>query len=82
MSEVRSTIKYYGKEFTFWPDANGWKIDRNAFAIVLVNPDDEGVVCLGIEAAEMLAQKLQDEVEDFWQETRAFLAEEGAFDER
>jgi len=68
MSKVHSTINYYGKEFTFWP-AGGWVIERNAFAIMVIDPDGEPVLCLGIRAAEELAQALLNESAEFHLET-------------
>ena len=68
MTEVRSTINYYGKEFIFWP-AGGWTLDRKAFAIMVIDPDGEPVLCLGIDAAETLAQALLNEAAEFHLET-------------
>jgi len=75
MSE-RSTIKYYGQEMTFWPDG-GWSTDRNAFAIVVKDPDGEPVLCLGVAAADILAELLMADVEDFIAEIKEALEEAG-----
>ena len=82
MSE-QPLMNYHGYHMPFYP-IEGCTIDRLGWMVMILDPNNKPVLCLGIMAAKALADALAGEIEEFELEVEAeavMIAEEGDYDD-